>query len=340
MSLPGPKSQLVWVLVLLLYCTLHYSVGQEDLLSVEPDVPVVKFGEPLTLLCKTKCTNFTKLAWETSLASERKTEKNMSTLHIYNITQFDAIPLCYANCFINGKREQRTKKIKIFVYKLSVPVLTMKSEEMVGKNVSINCSVSDSYPPAILRLRGENKVLEMKENVITGKIEHTFTAGTENNRKKFTCEAEMKLPGNKTSESVSTIFNVFYAPTVQIHVLPKNISQGDNITINCTADSNPSASYNWTYPLLPNVYIFSDASVIQISKVTSANNGKYTCRASNQYGKVVHEVQIQLPDEKKGNGGDGSGATAGLVIMWCIVAAAVVGGIATVTYFIKNKFFK
>ncbi|XP_043940526.1 cell adhesion molecule 4-like isoform X1 [Protopterus annectens] len=327
MPLSGFKKELLRVLLYLSCCTLHYAVGQDNLLVFEPKVPVVKYGEPLTLVCKTSCTNITLLAWETSLDSNKTTEKNKTTLHIYNVTQFNKAPRCVINCNVNTEPIQQSPKIEIFVYKLSAPVLTMKSKAFAGDNVLITCKVSDSQPSVTLRLKSGNKVHDKKENITSGIIEHTFIASSKHNGMKFTCEAEMKVPGNTITELNSTIFNVFYAPITEVHVHPENISQGDNVTIDCTADSNPPAIYNWTYPLCPNAHIFENSSGIQISKIDSTNNGNYTCRVSNQHGEAICVKEIQLQDEEKGRGG-----TNVAVIMVVVALVIVVAAILSVAY--------
>ncbi|XP_043940528.1 cell adhesion molecule 4-like isoform X2 [Protopterus annectens] len=214
-----------------------------------------------------------------------------------------------------------------YAVELSAPVLTMKSKAFAGDNVLITCKVSDSQPSVTLRLKSGNKVHDKKENITSGIIEHTFIASSKHNGMKFTCEAEMKVPGNTITELNSTIFNVFYAPITEVHVHPENISQGDNVTIDCTADSNPPAIYNWTYPLCPNAHIFENSSGIQISKIDSTNNGNYTCRVSNQHGEAICVKEIQLQDEEKGRGG-----TNVAVIMVVVALVIVVAAILSVAY--------
>ncbi|KAI5090979.1 hemicentin-1-like [Silurus meridionalis] len=75
------------------------------------------------------------------------------------------------------------------------------------------------------------------------------------------------------------------------------VSEGENLTLTCSAHGNPLPHYCWT---LANSTTISNSSTIIIRSIHPEKQGQYTCTAYNHLGKHTKKVRVTVEVKVKG----------------------------------------
>ncbi|KAM8736053.1 cell adhesion molecule CEACAM6-like [Acanthopagrus schlegelii] len=145
----------------------------------------------------------------------------------------------------------------------------------------------------------------------------SFKSLSKTDRGKYSCEISHPV----SNDRAQYIMIVNYGPeNVQIKG-PGKIDFGKTLTLTCSAESEPSASYTWT---LNGTEIHSSSVFTKVITGIS-DSGNYTCQAMNHItertSSAVHQVTVT--DETSACL---SGCIAGIVIACLAVCAAAGGG--------------
>ncbi|XP_062395020.1 carcinoembryonic antigen-related cell adhesion molecule 1-like isoform X2 [Sardina pilchardus] len=123
-------------------------------------------------------------------------------------------------------------------------------------------------------------------------------------------------PFSSVSENYDLVVN--YGP-LSVHISPApEVTPGDRVSLDCSADSVPPASFTWMF----NKTQIGDKSQLVIEKVDQSHAGMYTCTALNSITalSLSEEQMLRVNDKDSGilNGGLSNGlsdgAIAGIVI--------------------------
>ncbi|XP_076135970.1 cell adhesion molecule CEACAM6-like [Alosa pseudoharengus] len=134
----------------------------------------------------------------------------------------------------------------------------------------------------------------------------------------YTCT--VSNPVSSVSENHNLVVN--YGPvSVQISPVPE-VTTGDRVSLDCSADSVPTASFAWMF----NKTEVGDKSQLVIEKVDQIHAGIYTCTAWNSVTghNASAEHMLRVIDETPSSGLS-DGAIAGIAI-GTIAGVALVGG--------------
>lgn len=76
----------------------------------------------------------------------------------------------------------------------------------------------------------------------------------------------------------------------------KEVLQGENVTLSCSADSNPPSNIRWIYTAAVNSNVTTEGQqkTITITGITSANAGIYICVAENEAGRNTRFVSLVI----------------------------------------------
>ncbi|XP_033501201.2 vascular cell adhesion protein 1 [Epinephelus lanceolatus] len=101
----------------------------------------------------------------------------------------------------------------------------------------------------------------------------------------------------------------------------KEVTSGENVTLDCSAEGNPPPSIQWSYTFDVNVRETTrgrQKSII-VTRATSTNAGVYICVATNKVGNVTRSVNLMM------KGKNSAFSIAG--IWWWLIVLIIVGGI-------------
>uniref|UniRef100_A0A4W5KCS3 Ig-like domain-containing protein n=1 Tax=Hucho hucho TaxID=62062 RepID=A0A4W5KCS3_9TELE len=94
---------------------------------------------------------------------------------------------------------------------------------------------------------------------------------------------------------------VHYKPliTMSPERFSMSITEGDPLSLNCSAKGNPAPSYNWLLPQA-DPKTMEERSVVTITKMAKTHSGNYTCNARNPLGNSIWTVNVKVTGEMDG----------------------------------------
>uniref|UniRef100_A0A670IUJ9 Ig-like domain-containing protein n=1 Tax=Podarcis muralis TaxID=64176 RepID=A0A670IUJ9_PODMU len=103
----------------------------------------------------------------------------------------------------------------------------------------------------------------------------TFNPTSRNDSDSYSCYGYNSF----SNDSTSYLLNVLYGPDVpEIGPSEHYYAEGSNLTLSCTADSNPAAQYTWSFNETSDI---GSASQLSIHNLQFHHSGNYTCKAFN-----------------------------------------------------------
>ncbi|XP_053289615.1 Fc receptor-like protein 2 [Pleuronectes platessa] len=251
---------------------------------------VESFPQSILTLMRINTNNRAEIIPETNLNSRPIN----SLYHTFNVTSANA---GWYFCRAQIKEVYKDSQLKELVVKYppTEPKLSMRSEVTEGQTITISCT-AESFPQSTLTLMRINKyhqTLEVTENNLYSRpinsLSYTFTL-TSADAGWYFCRAQ-NTEGSKDSKQQELV--VKYPPTEPKLTMRSNGTEGQTITISCTAESFPQSTLtlmriNTNHQSLiiteNNLYSRPINSLYHKFTVTSADAGWYFCRAQNTEG--------------------------------------------------------
>ncbi|XP_041662030.1 B-cell receptor CD22-like [Cheilinus undulatus] len=146
---------------------------------------------------------------------------------------------------------------------------------MEGSSVTLTCS-SDANPAANYTWYKENQTAPQGRQGL-----HHFSTISPEDRGTYYCRSENQY-GRINSSPV--FIDVQYAPKLpSVSVSPVDeIMEGSSVTLTCSSDANPAASYTWykENQTLPQ----GQKGTYSFTTIRSKDSGMYSCKSENKYG--------------------------------------------------------
>uniref|UniRef100_A0AAY5KEU8 Ig-like domain-containing protein n=1 Tax=Esox lucius TaxID=8010 RepID=A0AAY5KEU8_ESOLU len=77
------------------------------------------------------------------------------------------------------------------------------------------------------------------------------------------------------------------------------IKEGDNLSLRCQAEGNPTPSYQWVVPQAgPTSNTRAEGSVVNVTHIARSQAGNYTCIATNEVGNSTWTVDVKVTGKK------------------------------------------
>ncbi|XP_031723712.1 peroxidasin homolog [Anarrhichthys ocellatus] len=301
-------------------------------LVLTPAEIVVRFGDPVSVNCSTSVTGVSQMGWEATSGTMSSTD-NVTTWKVEKVEEWVAKPLCY----LNWKYGQCDVMLDITVYKTpdNVSVSALDQGPMVaGTEYRLKCNISNVAPVQKLKLRWYRGNETVRTEMFNGTAETPVNVSStlrvtperDHDGALFRCEAELHL-GQNGSELGPTVTSspytavVHYAPVFDGSYSKKvNVTLGDNVTFNCSADGHPPPEIKWTYGSEANVTVTTRGrqKSITVTGATSTNAGAYVCNANNTVGVATRTVILVVKDRPN------QSAAGVTVIWWLLILLAIV----------------
>ncbi|CAI5681323.1 unnamed protein product [Oreochromis niloticus] len=175
------------------------------------------------------------------------------------------------------KGHERYRSDPVYIPKLPSVSASPSGEIVEGSSVTLTCS-SDAKPAAKYTWYKEQKQISQEKQIIFRSIRSSDSG-------EYYCTAENEL-GRMSSEVI--FIRVKYAPKLpSVSVSPSaEIVEGSSVTLTCSSDANPAASYTW----YKDKKLISQEKQIIFRSIQSSDFGEYYCTAENELGKTTSEV--------------------------------------------------
>ncbi|KAJ0000042.1 hypothetical protein NQD34_011884 [Periophthalmus magnuspinnatus] len=185
-----------------------------------------------------------------------------------------------------------------------------------NSSVTLSCSASGSSL-SFLWLNGSTEVTASDRVHLTdGGATLTIVTVWRCDQGPFRCQVTNAV-SHHTSEEVSLL--IIYGPYDVTITCPNRLEAGQSLTILCSADSVPAATYSWVFS---GEQQLNNSGLLVKSSIVKSDSGKYICEASNAVtGKslsVEHTLSIRDPCLS-------DGAIAGIVLACMVITGLSVG---------------
>ncbi|KAM9490477.1 cell adhesion molecule 4-like isoform 4-T4 [Salvelinus alpinus] len=300
--------------LLLSSLSLYCDFTDAECLVISPARLVVMYGDPASA----KCTSDTpvQMGWETTQGGVGLTDKEVKFLNwrVDSVTDWNNKP----KCFTDGG--QCAKQLDITVYKLpdrvSFSYRKYPDPMVEGDQYLLQCLVQNIAPIGSLRVifykvntTGEQTELDTqqkpKDNIKTpgnGTYTLDFTPSRDDDGAQLCCSAMLDLGPEgpqppPVMESDRLNINVHYKPLITMSPghFSMNITEGDTLSLACSAKGNPAPSYDWLLPQSdPAPNTTESRSVVTITNMAYSHSGEYTCNASNPLGHSTWTVNVEV----------------------------------------------
>uniref|UniRef100_A0AAQ4NVU0 Ig-like domain-containing protein n=1 Tax=Gasterosteus aculeatus aculeatus TaxID=481459 RepID=A0AAQ4NVU0_GASAC len=181
------------------------------------------------------------------------------------------------SCYLRGSWDQRSPA----VYGPQRPSVSVSpsAEMLEGDSVTLTCS-ADANPAANYTWYKEDGTSDPR--LLSEEPQLVFSSIQSSDSGNYSCTAENQL-GRKTSDFIS--IDVKYGPQrPSVSVSPSaEMLEGDSLTLTCSTDANPAASYTWykEHEDSPR----ASGQIFTITDFTAEHSGNYYCEAQNEMGR-------------------------------------------------------
>uniref|UniRef100_A0A672G0K6 B-cell receptor CD22 n=1 Tax=Salarias fasciatus TaxID=181472 RepID=A0A672G0K6_SALFA len=189
-----------------------------------------------------------------------------------------------------GKRTSQLISIDVEYPPKTIDVsVSLHGAIVEGSSVTLTCS-SDANPAANYTwYRNHHKLAHGPEGT------YHFPSISWEDRGTYSCKSENK----HGTMSLSRPVDVQYGPKLpSVSVSPSGeIVEGSSVTLTCSSDANPAASYSW-YREGEDTPQASD-NIFTISDVSLEHSGNYSCVAQNSRGRHAFTVNLLVRKSRK-----------------------------------------
>ncbi|KAM7008667.1 B-cell receptor CD22-like, partial [Tautogolabrus adspersus] len=244
--------------------------GEGVTLSVtDLQVQVERVRNQAELKCYSRC----KVADNPSYVWYRNGQKMTEETSSIRVSLYDQ----KYSCCVKGHEDYRSPAV--YAPKRPSVSVSPSAEIVEGSSVTLTCS-SDANPAATFKWYKRNQT---PQNLHEG-AQLVLSYIQPSNSGEYYCEAENEL-GRTRSQHVS--INVKYAPKLpSVSVSPSaEIVEGSSVTLTCSSDANPAATFKWYKRNLTPQNLPEGAQLVS-SYIQPSNSGEYYCEAENELGRT------------------------------------------------------
>ncbi|CAG5897930.1 unnamed protein product [Menidia menidia] len=219
------------------------------------------------------------------------------------------------------------------VFRKDSGVYTAEIANTIG-NTSTNVSMTLGYKPSLIcreeyEVEVNSEVKDLCEPQGSPKPSVTwFREGQMFSRRWWSKQdaGEYSVKATNQFGTAEHKFNlhILYAPEFTGGNVTKEFVQSGNVTLNCSAEGNPSPVIHWLCPTHTNVQMSTVGryNIITVTQATSSNAGVYGCVATNKVGNVTRF--FSLVEKGKTDGGSHDFPEFLLIILIIIILVLLI----------------
>ncbi|XP_041727234.1 neuronal growth regulator 1-like [Coregonus clupeaformis] len=302
------------IVILVSLLSLYCDITDAECLVVSPVRLVVKYGDPASAKCTSDPPQ--QMGWEATQGGVGLTDNEEKFLNwsFQRVTDWNIKPTCFTE---SGKCH---KQLDITVYKLpdfvSISYRSHPDPMVEQHQYQLQCLFQNIAPIERLRVTfykvntgGEQTELGTQQNSkyniktpVNGTYTLDFTPSRDDDGTQLWCSAMLDLGPEgpqppPVMESDRLNITVHYKPQITMSpgCFSVSITEGDTLSINCSAKGNPAPSYEWLLPqAAPAPNTMEDRSVVTITNMVKSHSGEYTCIAINPLGNSTCTVNVEV----------------------------------------------
>ncbi|XP_032363048.1 B-cell receptor CD22, partial [Etheostoma spectabile] len=238
--------------------------------SVSPSAEIVE-GSSVTLTCSSDANPAAKYTWNKGNVKVKPPSEGPQLVFSSILSSDSGQYYCTAENKLGTKVSQYTSVDVKYAPKVVSLSLTPTGEIRENSRVTLTCS-SDANPAATYTWYKDGNPRNKNRPLV-------FRSILSSDSGQYYCVAVNKL-GSRTSKSIS--IDVKYGPKrLSVSVSPSaEIVEGSSVTLTCSSDANPAATYTWYKNGNPR----DKNRQLVFSSIQSSDSGQYYCVAENKLG--------------------------------------------------------
>ncbi|XP_078090904.1 vascular cell adhesion protein 1-like [Mustelus asterias] len=294
-----------------------HSIVTEFEIRINTNPSAVEFGDSLEVNCTTTCTDpIINVEYKPGTQHHRTTGSNWFRDYFPSVRAWDFAAACIVLCKSESS-QLKEEKMVVTVYNREINITSPPEVLEANRTYSLECIGPRVYPNnklILTWLRGS----EIVQSNSTGEQGYpdedkrlrnvfSFTASVSDDGQVYTCLAEVDSGSSnrKIIANSSVTLQTHYKPgdtTISVNNktvsgFPVNVSKGDEVTLICNSNGNPTPTLKWEDPSNGSNVEIAPPGIVRISHATSEHQGIYKCTATNPYGIDEKEVDIRVTDK-------------------------------------------
>ncbi|XP_071095515.1 cell adhesion molecule CEACAM1-like [Haliotis cracherodii] len=222
-------------------------------------------------------------------------------LTLYNVTTEDA-GIYECQIFDKRPKVRGCKQLLIVAQNPSQPNITGPASAASGGSFTLTCSSSSrslppDHPPLNMSYtwRKNSEKIQGDGNASLNGPNLTVRHISREKEDNYTCQAVEE--GLESDWSARHVLDVLYGPyTVQFNVTDDKVTatEGDPLTVRCSADCNPACTLAWLDTSKQRVTSGQREAVLSIPAVNRSLSDLYTCHVNNTHGNKSRNLKLDI----------------------------------------------
>lgn len=116
-------------------------------------------------------------------------------------------------------------------------------------------------------------------------------------------EYEIEAENKHGTAKRKVYLDILYTPEIKEGNHSVEVTQGDNVTLECNAEGNPPPEVVWAFTppdVTPGTNTKWSHKTLTVTAATSTSAGVYSCTATNRVGKVTRTVSLAIKGKSRG----------------------------------------
>ncbi|XP_068686507.1 peroxidasin-like isoform X1 [Montipora foliosa] len=260
---------------------INLDIKHPPAITLQPLSQEVTEGNGTSLLCSASGNPQPKITW-TKLGSSAVLSSS-NTLTLTNLSSEDdgAVYTCTVENYLGSTQASATITM---LYPPAITLQPLSQEVTEGNGTSLLCSASGNPQPKITWTKLGSSAVLPSSNTLT-----LTNLSSEDDGAVYTCTVENYLGSTQASATITML----YPPAITLQPLSQEVTEGNGISLLCSASGNPQPKITWTK--LGSSAVLSSSNTLTLTNLSSEDDGAvYTCTVENYLGSTQASATITM----------------------------------------------